>query len=366
MSERDEAQAAISAFDIDGELVGLEPLVRGHINRTWVSTWEAAGQPRRYLHQRINEHVFADVAGLMHNVEAVTRRLAEVESSSPYEALRLVFTRAGDHWLRAPDGPWRTYDFVENTEAFDRCSGPEQAFEVARIFGWFQHGLEAIPSEQLVETIPGFFSPGLRLRQFEAALAGVAEVSAEKGRDRITGFEGCVDALEFVAKNRGLAEAFEGHYASGRFPARAVHGDTKLNNVLFDQTSGAARAVVDLDTAMPGFLLYDFGDMVRFTAATSAEDEQDLGKAGTDLEIYRALRDGYLDCAAGSLNPLERELLPLAGPLVTLVIGMRFLTDHLAGDVYFGAKREGHNLDRARVQFAQVACMQAMADDMLR
>ncbi|MDF1798445.1 MAG: phosphotransferase [Planctomycetota bacterium] len=366
MTERDEAQAAVSAFDIAGELVGLEPLVRGHINRTWVSTWSADGQARRYLHQRINEHVFADVDGLMHNVEAVTRRLAEVEASSPYESLRLVHTRAGDHWLRAADGPWRTYDFVEDTEAFDRCSGPEQAFEVARIFGWFQQGLEAIPPAELVETIPGFFSPGLRLAQFEAAQAGVAEVSAGQDRDRIAGFEGCAEALDFVAKNRGLVEAFEAHYASGRFPARVVHGDTKLNNVLFDRTTGAARAVVDLDTAMPGFLLYDFGDMVRFTAATSAEDERDLSRAGTDLEIYRALRDGYLDCAAGSLVPLERELLHLAGPLVTLVIGMRFLTDHLAGDVYFGAKREGHNLDRARVQFAQVACMQAMQDDMLR
>jgi N-acetylhexosamine 1-kinase len=291
--------------------------------------------------------------------------LAEVQAGSPYEALRLVWTRTGEHWLRAADGPWRTYHFVEGTEAFDRCSGPSQAFEVARIFGWFQHGLEALDSGTLVETIPGFFSPGLRLRQFQAALAGVDAVSAASGRDRVGGFEGCREALEFVAARVGLVERFEAHLASGRFPARVVHGDTKLNNVLFDVESGAARAVVDLDTAMPGFLLYDFGDMVRFTAATSAEDERDLSLAGTDLEVYRALRDGYLECAADSLTDLERELLPEAGPLVTLVIGLRFLTDHLAGDVYFGASREGHNLDRARVQFAQVACMEAFGDELL-
>ena len=334
---------------------------------TWISTWrDEGGAEHRYLHQRINEHVFGDVAGLMHNVEAVTRRLAEVEAATHYEALRLVWTRTGEHWLRADDGPWRTYHFVENTEAFDRCSGPDQAYEVARIFGWFQHGLEALDSNELVETIPGFFSPGLRLRQLDEAVAGAAAVSERTGRDRVAGFDGCADALAFVAERRGLVELFEGHYASGRFPARVVHGDTKLNNVLFDLTTGDARAVVDLDTAMPGFLLYDFGDMVRFTAATSAEDETDLSKAGTDLAVYRALRDGYLDCAADSLTALERELLPQAGPLVTLVIGMRFLADHLAGDVYFGATREGHNLDRARVQFAQVACMERMADDMLR
>ena len=367
MTERDDARRAVLAFACEGELTGLEPLVRGHINRTWVSTWRGAdGTRRRYLHQRVNEHVFGDVDGLMHNVEAVTRRLAEVEGDTPYEALRLVRTRDGDHWLRAADGPWRTYDFVEGTEAFDRCSGPDQAFEVARIFGWFQHALEGLDSSGLVETIPGFFSPGLRLRQLDEAHAGVAAVSEATGRDRIAGFAGAAEALAFVHERRALVEAFEGHYASGRFPGRVVHGDTKLNNVLFDRASGAARAVVDLDTAMPGFLLYDFGDMVRFTAATSAEDEEDLAKAGTDLEIYRALRDGYLDCAAASLTPLERELLPQAGPLVTLVIGMRFLADHLAGDVYFGAHREGHNLDRARVQLAQVAHMEAMSDDMQR
>ena len=148
MSDYDDAKLAAEAFDIQGELIELEPLVRGHINRTWVSTWSTdedagGGATRRYLHQRINEHVFGDVEGLMHNVEAVTRRLAEVEEGTPYEALRLVWTRSGEHWLRAGDGPWRTYDFVEGTEAFDRCGGPSQAFEVARIFGWFQHALEA-------------------------------------------------------------------------------------------------------------------------------------------------------------------------------------------------------------------------------
>ena len=188
MTERDEARRAAEAFAVDGQLVGLEPLVRGHINRTWISTWrDEGGAEHRYLHQRINEHVFGDVAGLMHNVEAVTRRLAEVEAATHYEALRLVWTRTGEHWLRADDGPWRTYHFVENTEAFDRCSGPDQAYEVARIFGWFQHGLEALDSNELVETIPGFFSPGLRLRQLDEAVAGAAAVSERTGRDRVAG-----------------------------------------------------------------------------------------------------------------------------------------------------------------------------------
>jgi hypothetical protein len=353
-------ESAIRGFAIDGELVDFEPLVRGHINRTFVSTWSAGGAQRRYLHQCINGHVFVDMAGLMHNVELVTRRLGEALEAKPsgYEALRLVFTREGEHWLAGPDGSWRTYHFVEGTESHDRCAGPEQAFEVARIFGWFQHALSGLDSSALVETIPDFFSPGHRLRQLEETLA--APETAKTGGRRVA----AADEIAFVLERRGLLDLFESHYRSGRFPTRVLHGDTKLNNVLFDVKTGRARAVVDLDTAMPGFVLYDFGDMVRFTAATSAEDELDLTQAGTDLELYRALRDGYLDCAADMLAPLERKLLPLAGPLVTLVIGTRFLTDYLAGDVYFGTTRQHHNLDRARVQFAQVTSMEAQREAM--
>jgi len=371
-------ESAIRSFAIEGELLGFEPLVRGHINRTFVSTWSAGGTRRRYLHQCINDHVFPNVPGLMHNVELVTQQLGDVleRESAPtgYEALRLILTRDGQHWLRrgalegsdlsddleasALDGPWRTYDFVENSEAYDRCSGPDQAHKVAKIFGWFQHALAELDSSTLVETIPDFFSPGFRLRQFEAAVAADPVAKTAGRRERAAA------ELAFVFERKDLIELFEGHYRTGRFPARVLHGDTKLNNVLFDTQTGAARAVVDLDTTMPGFVLYDFGDMVRFTAATSAEDERDLSQAGTDLEIYHALRDGYLDAAADMLTPLERELLPLAGPLVTLVIGIRFLTDYLAGDVYFGTKREHHNLDRARVQFAQVASMEAQRADM--
>ena len=151
---------------------------------------------------------------------------------------------------------------------------------------------------------------------------------------------------------------------AGAFPSRIVHGDTKLNNVLFDVDTGRAVCVVDLDTCMPGWTLYDFGDLVRFTAATSSEDERDLSKAGTDLDLYRGLVDGYLSTARGFLTPEEIELMPFAASLVTLTVGMRFLTDHLAGDVYFKVHHEGHNLDRARVQFRMVDQMERMAADM--
>jgi Ser/Thr protein kinase RdoA (MazF antagonist) len=144
----------------------------------------------------------------------------------------------------------------------------------------------------------------------------------------------------------------------GRFPRRVVHGDTKLNNILFSQRTGEAVCVVDLDTCMPGYSLYDFGDLVRFTAARCKEDEIDPTKAGTDFELFRALVEGYLESARAFLTDDELRLMPFAARLVTFTIGLRFLTDHLNGDVYFKVAREGHNLDRARVQFAMVASME--------
>ncbi len=148
-------------------------------------------------------------------------------------------------------------------------------------------------------------------------------------------------------------------------PTRIVHGDTKLNNILFDNTTGVAKSIVDLDTCMPAWSLYDFGDLVRFTAATSGEDERNLENVGTDFRLYRALVSGYLESARAFLTPREIDLMPYAARLVTFTIGLRFLTDYLAGDVYFKTERAAQNLDRARVQFKMVEGMEQREEDMV-
>ena len=157
---------------------------------------------------------------------------------------------------------------------------------------------------------------------------------------------------------RAQLSVFEDALRAGRMPRRVIHGDTKLNNVLFDSESGQPRCIVDLDTCMPGYSLFDFGDLVRFTAATSDEDERDLDRVGVDVELYGALCDGYLEKASGFLNGFEVERMAFAAHIVTLTIGMRFLADHVLGDEYFKIEREGHNLDRARVQLRMVEAME--------
>ncbi|HLU39297.1 MAG TPA: aminoglycoside phosphotransferase family protein [Planctomycetota bacterium] len=342
----------LAAFALEGDVVADEPFERGHIHDTFVSTTEVGGQRRRWLHQRLNEDVFSDVASVMHNVLVVTRHLRRKQGDG--RTLRLVPTRTGEPYLRAPSGPWRTYEFVEGTETFDLCRGPDQAYAAAYAFGRFQADLADLDPRELRETIPDFCSTPHRLRQLDAVVA----------QDPVGRLAGVHAELAFVDRRRSFARLIEKEQRAGRLPVRIVHGDTKLNNVLFDRATGEAVCVVDLDTCMPAYSLYDFGDLVRFTAATCAEDSPDPAEAGTDLTLYRALVEGYRAATRDFLTPLEVTLMPLAARLVTFTIGVRFLTDHLEGDVYFKVARPGHNLDRARVQFAMVAAMEEMEREM--
>jgi len=349
-SPPEDPSAAFREFAIEGELRSFERLQRGHIHETYVSTWNGTGSARRYLHQRINADVFRDVEGLMHNVERLTRHMREtgVASLSDLVGLQLVPARSGAPYLLRSDGPWRTYHYVPDTLTFDRPESPEMAFEAARAFGDFLARLESLPAGELRETIPRFFSSPYRLEQLDEA----------QRADKVGRVAGASVELRFIDARRALVPLMEDGLASGLIPTRVVHGDTKLNNVLFDAKTRRPRCIVDLDTCMPGYALYDFGDLVRFTAATAREDERDLSKVDVDLDLYQALSDGYLAGAGEALSPLERQLMPEAARLVTLTIGMRFLADHLAGDTYFHIDYEGHNLVRAKVQLALVAALE--------
>jgi len=148
--------------------------------------------------------------------------------------------------------------------------------------------------------------------------------------------------------------------ADGSVPLRVTHNDTKLNNVLLDEATGKAICVIDLDTVMPGSMLYDFGDALRFGASTGAEDETDLDKIHFDLEKFEVFTKAFLEELGDSITEKERELLPMSVLIMTLECGIRFLADHLNGDVYFQIHRENHNLDRCRTQFKLVSEIEAL------
>jgi Ser/Thr protein kinase RdoA (MazF antagonist) len=347
-----ELAAIAKAFALRGEFIEGGPHGSGHINDTFAVTCAAAGGRVRYVFQRINHRIFRDVPALMENVSRVTQHAARRGGS-----LTLVPTRDGSPWHRdAAGGWWRAYDFVEGARTFDVIEGPRQAATAARAFGEFQKLLVDLPGGRLHETIPFFHHTRRRFEALQRAIAADAHNRAAGARAEI----------DFARDRESLVDVLLNLQARGAVPERITHNDTKLNNVMIDDVTGEGRCVIDLDTVMPGLALYDFGDMVRSATNAAAEDERDLGRVQSQLPIFEALVEGYLGAARDFLNDAEIAHLTFSGRLITFEIGIRFLTDHLDGDVYFKIKRPGHNLDRARNQFALLRSQEAQQAEMER
>ncbi len=334
------------AFAGGGRLLGVEPLGSGHIHATHLVQVESTSGPRRLVLQRLNTRIFRDAEGVMENLLRVTRHLQSKlaragAAEAERECLCALTTGAGDALVRdAAGGVWRAFRFVEGTRSVDRVEGPEQAREAARAFGGFVAALRDLPGPRLRETIPHFHDMPRRVAALEEAVRSDAcgrSGPAHDVLDRLRDALARLDAALPEAQVRGL-------------PRRVVHHDCKLNNLLLDERSGRALCVIDLDTVMEGTVLSDFGELARTASCRAGEDERDLSRVAVDLELFRALAAGYLEALGPWLEPAELRALPWAGTLLTLMNAVRFLTDHLAGDVYFPVHREGHNLERARAQ----------------
>ena len=332
-----------------------KPFGNGHINSTF-----AVGDPVRYVLQKINTAVFTDPEGLMENVLAVTghlrKKIIAAGGDPDRETLSYLPTRAGKSFFRDAEGNcWRVYKFIGDAESFESAT-PELFAESARAFGKFQKMLSDFPAETLHETIPHFHDTAARLAQLQTAAL----------EDRYGRASSVRTELDFALARAGDTTLITDGIRDGSIPLHVTHNDTKLNNVLFDISTGRALCVIDLDTVMPGSLLYDFGDALRFGASTAAEDERDLSLVRFDPARFYAYTDAYLDALAGKITPREAELLPASARIITLETGMRFLADHLNGDVYFRIHRQGQNLDRARTQFRLVEDMEAKSGELNR
>ena len=331
-------------FKLDAPAASCERYGCGHVNETYLVVSESG---RRYILQKISTRAFHDVPALMQNIISVTQFLKE-KTEDPRGVLTLVPTTDDQFFLTCEDGSyWRLYDFVEDAVCLQAPETPEDFYQSALAFGSFQQMLTDFPAETLSETIPMFHNTANRFKLFREKLAEdpmgrAASVKAE---------------IEFALAHEAEASTLVDLQASGELPTRVTHNDTKLNNVMLDAATKKALCVIDLDTIMPGLSLYDFGDSIRFGAATAAEDETDLSKVEMSLDLFRTYATGYLTACPG-LTDLEKKLMPLGAKMMTLECGVRFLTDYLDGDHYFKIHRENHNLDRCRTQFKLVADME--------
>ncbi|MDC7290291.1 aminoglycoside phosphotransferase family protein [Blautia schinkii] len=353
MELKDILKEVIGAFSLDGELKECIPFGSGHINDTFRLTFSENGSDKRYILQRMNKSIFTKPVELMENISGVTswlkKKIEEAGGDVERETLNLVSTRDGNPYYVDSQGDyWRVYIFIEGATCFDLVENDNDFYQSAVAFGHFQRLLADYPAETLHETIVDFHNTVDRFRKFKAAVDA----------DPCKRAEGVQKEIQFVLDREALAHTLCDMQEQGELPLRVTHNDTKLNNIMIDDKTGAAICVIDLDTVMPGLSVNDFGDSIRFGASTGAEDEQDLSKVSCNLHLYEVYVKGFIEGCAGALTDLELEMLPMGAILMTFECGMRFLTDYLEGDHYFKIHREGHNLDRCRTQFKLVSDME--------
>lgn len=339
----------LKMFDID---TSVESYGNGHINDTYLCSSE-------YILQRINTNVFLNPERVMDNIYKVTehigKKIALRGGDVSRETMTVIPAKDGKLYYKYDDNNWfRMYNFIKDSAVYDIVDDPVKLYYAGRAFGTFQRDLNDFPANELYETIKDFHNTPERVNRLE-------EAARDNKAGRLDEVKAELDFCREYARYAGMIlDAID----KKEIPVRVTHNDTKINNVLFDKDSGEEVCVIDLDTVMPGSVLYDFGDALRAGATSGAEDETDLDKIYFDLEKFEQFTKGFMEKTADCLTGKEIELLPVSALILTYECGTRFLTDYLNGDTYFKIHREKHNLDRARNQFKLVMDIESKLDEM--
>ncbi|MFM7641649.1 MAG: phosphotransferase enzyme family protein [Cyanobium sp.] len=355
--------ARIAGAFAGSDAVGaVSPLGHGNINTTYLVEGDAL-EP--FVLQRLNTAVFPQPRLVMGNLLAVSEHVEgrlhrEEGTASPRWVFpRVLRSAGGEAWLEEEGNFWRAISFVPRTSSLDALETASQAREVGYGLGRFHELLHDLPCERLADTLEGFHITSGYLAQYHAICRAEAAAPGQAGRDG----EREAWAQAFVAEREAWAVVLERAKASGELPLRPIHGDPKVNNVLLDASSGQAVALVDLDTVKPGLVHYDIGDCLRSGCNPLGEETTAFEQVRFDLGLCEALLEGYGAVAHGFLSPADHRYLYDAIRLLSFELGLRFFSDHLAGNVYFHTQRPGHNLDRALVQFQLTASIEAQEQE---
>ncbi|HEK19344.1 MULTISPECIES: phosphotransferase enzyme family protein [unclassified Mucilaginibacter] len=345
----------VSNFKCNADSSWFKTFGSGHINDTFLLKSLSVGGPH-YLLQRINHHIFTRVDQLMHNMHRVITHLKQkvgAAGGNPVtEALTLIPTHTNQYYYQDSTGSyWRMLYFLDGARSYDIVTTSGQAFEGGRAFGKFQAMLADLPANELFEVIPDFHNARHRLSQLNHAIAkGTPERLKQVSPE-----------LELVRHYATEMQYFQQPGQVAALPQRVIHNDTKFNNVLLNSRD-EAQCVIDLETVMPGYVAYDFGDAIRTIINKAAEDEADLENIQLNMPLFEAYTKGYLKEAAGFLTEAEVLSLTKGVLLLPFLQSVRFLTDHINGDIYYKIHFEGHNLQRARAQFRLFQLLHGNAD----
>ncbi len=346
------------SFKADGSYLSGEPYGSGHIHDTFrVETAEKDKDD--YILQKLNNKVFKNIPELQNNIERVTihlkNKLSQIFGSEiKRECLSLIPSKEGKSWIVDKEGSfWRMYIFISRHHSYNIVDSPDKAFEGGKAIGRFQAMLSDMPGGPLFETIPWFHNIEKRLDTFYLKIK----------ENTVGRVESVTEEIDHVIRRAEEMKIILRLGREGKIPIRITHNDTKFNNILLDEND-KALCVIDLDTVMPGYVHYDFGDAIRTAANPASEDETDLSKVYVDIDRFRAYSEGYLSETGNTLNNTEKEYLAFAPRLITYTIGLRFLTDYIDGDNYFKIHYETQNLQRARTQFKLVMSMEEQYGEM--
>lgn len=321
-------------------LYGIQPVGNdvqlfgdGLINRTWKVTTPANG----YILQQVNQAVFKRPHDIDQNIAALKSHLSKAHPH--YLFIAALPGLSGDSLMETPEGYFRLFPFVENSHSLNVLNKKEEAYEGAKQFGRFSRLLNDFEVEKLHITLPGFHNLTLRFDQFTAAVAQASAQRKEKSEDLIS----------FIMKHADIVTTYKKIVERKEIPQRVIHHDTKINNVLFDQENKGI-CVIDLDTVMPGYFISDVGDMMRTYLSSANEEETELTKINVRKDFFKAIYDGYMEEMGDVLTATEKSYFTYAGKFLIYMQAIRFLTDYLQNDIYYGEKYKGHNLDRTKNQ----------------
>lgn len=354
-----ELLAIAEAFALEAPVVAIEPLGSGNVNATWRVTLDPAGKgPRALVLQRLNTQVFPRPDLVMANIRRLGEHLARpgalAAAGGRWELPRIVPVQgSGAPWLEQDGECWRLLTFIEGSRSLDTITGPGQALQVGRALGTFHALIHDLPAEQLADTLEGFhIAPGY-LKEFERVLQRTEMPLPPQAQQCIT----------FIRERQAFIPVLEEAHRAGRLRQRPIHGDPKVNNILFDSGSDEAIALIDLDTVKPGLIHYDIGDCLRSSCNRLGEETDDWRSVSFDLALCEAVLEGYIGRAHHFLENADYDHIPDAIRLLSLELGLRFFSDHLAGDVYFRTSRPRHNLQRALVQFQLTESIESQLDE---
>jgi len=351
--DNNKINAIVAHFEVKGEVSDLQTYGSGHIHETYRLKNKQTDQPD-YILQKINHSIFTNVDALMHNIETVIDHLQlKGKSAASQDTLSLVRTKAGKSYVQDADGSyWRMYLFLKGTKGYDLIENDKQAREGGRAYGQFIADLSDLNPSKIHEILPDFHNIQHRLNQLDDAIA----------RDPEQRLKDLSPEIDFVKARAERMKTIKQMGDAGKLPLRITHNDTKFNNVLLNEKD-EAQCVIDLDTIMPGYIAFDFGDAVRTIINTAEEDEKDLEKIQLNMGLFKAFADGFIEKTRTILNEDEVDSLSQSCLLLPYIMGVRFLTDYIDGDHYYKIHSPHHNLQRARAQFELVRKLEGKFDE---